>query len=992
MQRVKRQRKIAGIGIMFSMVCACIFCRLPVDAAAQADASAGEEPVRVVLMNYDDQGYVQVEGDTVTGYYMDYLKEIAKYTGWEYDIRVVSDETELYQITMEGDYDLMVGMTYSEEKESLFHFPAVSMGEKHLVLAVPKTRSDLNMDDMRTLMGLRIGTISDSAYSRMLSEKFKSYCFIYGLKYVENGRGEFAEGLNLIDVDSTERFQMLLDGRLDGLVTSDSMALSHNLYVLDVFGELPFYAVSPRGDDHLTAQLEEAITLIRSVDSEFEQRLHDKYFAANFEQVLVFSEDEEAYLANYHDVNVAMLDGIAPYAYLDGEGKWRGVTVAVFEAISEMTDNHLRFHYQVYPDLGAALEGMRMGEVDIVGTAFSAIDASEYGRDSSRSYYRDDFRMYRNQNYKGSLEDARIVIRRDLSDTLLTYLGIEDISSVIRVDTAEDALEMVENGRADIAFSPQNVADCYITYNRFSDISELGSVGYAVTLSSVYGDSVSSELRSICDKCIANIDSDELNRNVTLFLLTNHKDPNLADYMKAHWGVFAMILIGILMVVAAVMLYFIIVISRKSNRIHSMLYEDEVTEGISYRKFLEDVDQILKEQQTQRRFYVFFTNISGFKYINELSGYQVGDQVLHAVAEELRELSGGLPTARMYADRFVGLFPYEEKTWLEQRLRKELKDFADQISEQFPNFNLFLKMGICQWNTAEQTDVTQVVNYATYAADSLHHLSKSEFRFYTKEEHDAMLKRQEIERDMHRALEEGEFVAYFQPKYDAVESEIIGAEALVRWQHKTQGLISPGVFVPIFERNRFIIEIDFCIFEQVCALLAERIQKGQKLYTISCNFSRYHFLRPDFVNRILEVLHKYEAPAEYIEIEITETVATNDFDVLLRTVDRLKENGFKISIDDFGSGYSCIQLLYKLPIDVLKLDRVFVVDEDANEKEEAVNRSIIAVCHDHNIKVICEGVETEEQRDFVLSYGCRYIQGYFYSRPVDRRTFLGMLN
>ncbi|MCM1046667.1 MAG: EAL domain-containing protein [Candidatus Gastranaerophilales bacterium] len=987
MRRQKWQRKTAWIAAAVCMICACLSVRMPALAASDEEA-----PVRVVLMNYDDRGYVLTDGDEVGGYYMDYLQEIAKYTGWEYDIRVVAGEDELNQIVIKGDYDLMVGITYSEEKEALFQFPSVSMGNKHLVLAVPKTRTDLNTEDLNTLMGLRIGTISDSTYSRALSEKFKSYCFLYGIKYVENSAGRYAEGLNLIDVDSAERFELLEKGRLDGLVTSDSMALAHNLYVLDEFGEVPFYAAAPKGDDHLMAQLEEAIELIRMVDSEFEDRLYDKYFAANFEKELIFSEREEAYLAETHTLNVAMLDGIAPYAYLDENGEWKGVTAAVFRAITEMTDGRLQFCYMSYLDQDAAQEALRQGEVDIVGTTFASVDASAYGRNSSRSYFVDEFRIYRNQNYTGNFTDARIVVRRDLSDSMLAYLGVPESSIMLRVDSTEEALKLIDSGKADMTFSLQNVADCYLNYNQFSNISELGTLSFAVSLSCVYGQSVDDELRMICNKCIANMDMEELNRNVTMFLLNNHRETTLTEYIKEHWGTAAMITIGFLVIVAMVLSYFILNITRKSERIHKMLYGDEVTGGISYRKFVEDVGQLLKEQQTKRKFYVFFTDVSGFKYINEMFGYQTGDEVLHVVAGELAELSQGMPTARMYADRFVGLFPYEEEAWLERRLKKELKDFDARTAKQFPKFNLFLKMGICKWDTAEHTDVTQAVNYATYAAASLHHLSQSEFRFYTAKEHESMLKRREIERDMHRALEAGEFVAYYQPKYDALEGEIIGAEALVRWQHKDKGLISPGVFVPIFEKNHFIIEIDFCIFEQVCALLADRKQKGQKLYAISCNFSRYHFMRAEFVNRVLEVLHKYDAPAEYIEIEITETVATSDFDVLLQAVNRLKENGFKISIDDFGSGYSCIQLLYKLPIDVLKLDRVFVVDENSNATEEDVNKSIIAICHTHNIKVICEGVETEQQREFVLSYGCRYIQGFLYSKPVDRGTFLEMLN
>ncbi len=978
-------------GILWSVIAAGLLLCFPSYAAQRTDEGQGET-VRVILMNYDDQGYVETDGDTVTGYYMDYLNEIAKYTGWVYDVRVVSDSDELYSHVLNRDYDLMVGNRYTEEsEEAYFTFPSVSMGNKRLVLAVPKTRSDLSADDISSLMGLRLGTISDTDYSRELKEKFKSYCFLYGISCVENYPVNYWNGINLVEADSTERFQMLQDGRLDGLVTTDSMALAHDLYVLDVFGELPFYAVAPKGDDHLIAQLEEAITTIRSVDSEFDERLHEKYFAGNFERALIFSQEEEAYLAKEHPLKVAMWDGTAPYSYLDDEGQWSGVTVEVYEKIREMTGGKLQFTFVSYPDAAAAEEAFMSGEADILAQTFASVKAAVYGRDSSRSYYTDSFRIYRNEDSTCSLADARVAVRNDISDDMLVSLGVENLDNVTRVPSAEEALRLVEEGRADLTFALQNVADYYINYNQFDHISELSLSGAEMSLCSVYGAGVDATLRGICNKCIANIDREELNRDVTSFILSDHKKLSLLDYVRANWSQMAVILIVLLMVAVALLSVWIITITNNSKRIHAMLYGDDVTGGISYRKFVEDVCRRVREQGGKGKYYVFFSNISGFKYINDRFSYSMGNRVLYAIEKELLELADGLPVARIYADRFVGLFPYEEKGRLEQRLNRKLKEFAVRNAETFPDFNLFLKIGICPWDLAEQQDVIPSVNYATYAAGNLHNLSQSAYRFYTMEEHEGMLHRQAIERDMHRALEAGEFVAYYQPKYDAVEGEIVGAEALVRWHHKTKGMISPGVFVPIFEDNRFIIEVDFCVYEQTCRLLSERKEKGQKLYPISCNFSRYHFLNPHFVDRLMKVLEKYGVSAEYIEIEITETVATSDFDALLMTVRRLKENGFQISIDDFGSGYSCIQLLYKLPIDVLKLDRVFVTEQHPNRKEEAINRSIIKICHDNHIKVICEGVETPEQRDFVISYGCRYIQGYLYSKPVDRETFLGML-
>ncbi len=993
MRKGRGRRGATIVLLLLSILCGGMLRGIPVCAARIPSGSGAGETVHVILMNYDDCGYVEVSEDgEISGYYMDYLNEIAKYTGWVYDVDVVAGSQELYDHTVAGDYDLMVGNRYTEEsEEQYFTFPSVSMGNKQLVLAVPKTRSDLSSDDVNSLLGLRLGTTPDTEYSKELKEKFKSYCFIYGLKYVENSPVDYEDGVNLIDADSESRFQMLEDGRLDGLVTTNSIALEHDLLVLDVFGEIPFYAVAPKGDDHLMEPLEEAIEAIRSVDGDFEGRLYNRYFAPNYERQLIFSQEETEYLSQIRQFRVAMWDGTAPYSYLNGEGEWSGVTVEVFREICQMSGTKLRFSFVGYPSAKAAEEALLAGEVDILGQTFTSAGVSVYGPSRSRSYYTDSFRIYRNEKFTDPLEEARVVVRRDITEELLGTLGITDPSGVQYVDTAEEALRLVSTGEADVTLALQNVADYYINYDQLEHIQELSLNNANMSFCSVYGDGVDDVARSICNKCIANLDTEQLSRDMTEIILSDHRDLNLLDYVKANWNAVAVFVILALTVAIAFLSVSIVTISRNSRRIHDMLYSDEVTGGISYRKFVEDVHRKARSQDGRGKYYVFFANVSGFKYINDRFSYQMGNRVLNAVWKKLCEVAGDLPVARIYADRFVGLLPFEEQGWLEQRLNHELREFGKQTEREFPDFNLFLKIGICPWDLSEQLDVIPSVNYATYAAGNLHNLSQSAYCFYTMEEHEEMLRRQNIERDMHRALKAGEFVAFYQPKYDAVKNEIMGAEALVRWQHKTKGLVSPGVFVPIFEENRFIIEVDFAIFEQVCAMLAERKKAGQELYPISCNFSRYHFMNASFVDRLTRTLERYGAPAEFIEIEITETVATSDFDALLRTVKRLKENGFRISIDDFGSGYSCIQLLYKLPIDVLKLDRVFVLEQEPNEKEEAINRSIVKICHDNNIKVICEGVETAEQRDFVLSYGCRYIQGYFYSKPVDRDTFLGML-
>lgn len=987
------RQKIKSKGYMWLlMFCAVIFCAAVGMKTYAAEKKETTSELRVVLTNYDDAGFVQVDEDGVlSGYYVDYLNEIAKYTGWKYDYRVVSEETELLRITQEGDFDIMLGIYYTGADDELyFDYPTSAIGSKHLVLAASKIHSELDWADAGSLQGLRVGII-DTYRNKQLEQKFESYCISNGLEFTVDSEAASSRAVNLVTVEEDARFELLERGAIDAVITTDSKALEHDLYVITEYANTPIYTVVPEGDNRYLSKLEKTISTINSLDKEYAERLHEQYFQDNKENQLSFTKAEQSFMVNTHHYKVALWNSCAPYAYLNDNGEWCGVAVEVFEEISEMTNNKLNFEFVTYSDSFAANEALAEGYVDILGQTFTSVNIAERGVNRSTSYYSDSFSMYMGSTFSANeLENARVVVKKDVTEEMLQQLGVTDTSNVTRVNTVVDALQFVNNGNADITFALQNVGDYYINYYELSNLTEIPLRTEVEALCCVYSEQMDSHAKLICNKCISYLDVDMLDRCIQEYILTDHKPVSLEDYIEANLSTTAVIIILVLLVAITLLCVVVFIVQNKSRRIYRMLYLDDITEGISYRKFEEEVAELVGDKK--EIYDILFVDINSFKYINDVFGYEMGNKVLCTVEKFIQTLTNGYPYARMYADHFVAIRPHAVKRDLKKMLDDKLSKFADQCSKEYPDFNIFLKMGIYTWNGENLSDIRQYVNLANYAADGITNLSSSTYCFYTMEMHDKILSRQEIEKDMHRAMNEGEFIAFYQPKYDIITNEIIGAEALVRWNHKDKGLISPGKFIPIFEENGFIKELDFCMLRQVCELLAERMNKGEQLYAISCNFYRGHFKQPDFVQHLVEVVEEYKVPPQYIEIEITETVAADDFKMLVHTAIELKEKGFKISIDDFGSGYSSIQLLYKLPIDVLKLDRVFVLEQECNKKEEDINRSIIHICHEHDIKIVCEGVETLEQRDYVQSYGCRFVQGYLYSKPVPRQQFLDMLS
>lgn len=260
--------------------------------------------------------------------------------------------------------------------------------------------------------------------------------------------------------------------------------------------------------------------------------------------------------------------------------------------------------------------------------------------------------------------------------------------------------------------------------------------------------------------------------------------------------------------------------------------------------------------------------------------------------------------------------------------------------------------------------------------------------FYSNEDRVRLAKEKDIENRMRAALDAGEFVVHLQPKLDLQREKVAGAEALVRWDDPRKGIVAPGDFIPIFERTGFIVDMDLCVFEQVCGLLSAWIDAGVQPVPISVNLSRMHLADDRFLDRFEAIRTCAGVPASLLEFELTETLVFEDPERLAQIINLVHDAGYGCSMDDFGSGYSSLNALKDLAVDTLKLDRVFF---DAPSLGDARGADIIDItvqlARRLGLKTVAEGVETESQRAFLDRVGCDMIQGYLFSRPVDAPTF-----
>ncbi len=422
---------------------------------------------------------------------------------------------------------------------------------------------------------------------------------------------------------------------------------------------------------------------------------------------------------------------------------------------------------------------------------------------------------------------------------------------------------------------------------------------------------------------------------------------------------------------------------------------DKVTGMLKYEKFVKRMKSLLPSVSHDTRSVVMNMDLSNFKYLNELYGYQVGDHVLKNFSEYIGEVLPGITLmSRVAADNIVAFAVLPVGATVDESMQR-MKDagaaFCQDINNTYSNIHLELNCGfyLVDDHRMEPADAVANANMARKLAKSY---KRHECVLYTEELDKENRAQLEIAFSMRKALENREFVVFYQPKIDSVSRKIVGAEALIRWQKPDGTMLFPDSFIPIFERTGTIVELDYYVYDSVCRYLRKRIDENMPVVPVSMNVSRVHMMQDKIIDYVESLMAKYQIDPKLLEFEITESLYVENLDIAVNLVKKFKKLGVKVSIDDFGSGYSSLNVLRKLPIDILKLDKVFLEDYLDNSQDQIIVISVVDMAKKLKIKVLCEGIETEGQADFLEKSGCDFMQGYYFSKPVAEVKFSDMLN
>ncbi|WP_415754111.1 EAL and GGDEF domain-containing protein [Pseudomonas citronellolis] len=434
------------------------------------------------------------------------------------------------------------------------------------------------------------------------------------------------------------------------------------------------------------------------------------------------------------------------------------------------------------------------------------------------------------------------------------------------------------------------------------------------------------------------------------------------------------------------------------RRIHRLAYYDALTHLPNRTLFQDRLHTALMQAERHRQWVVLmFLDLDRFKPINDSLGHAAGDRMLKEVAERLNQcVSDNDTVARMGGDEFTLLLPGLEDR--ERALKRAIQvaerilaSLARPFTLEGREFFVTASIGVAL-SPQDGAELSQLMKNADTAMYHAKEVGKNNFQFYQAEMNARALERLELESDLRRAIEQDEFVLHYQPQFTGDGRRLTGAEALLRWQHPTRGLIAPAEFIPVLEELGLIAQVGDWLLAEACRQIRIWHRDKVRVPKVSVNLSARQFADGQLGTRIAGILMETGIPPACLELELTESILMSDVSEAMHILSGLKRLGLAIAVDDFGTGYSSLNYLKQFPIDVLKIDRSFVDGLPHGEQDAQIARAIIAMAHSLNLMVIAEGVESQAQLDFLREHGCDEVQGFLFGRPMTAEQFAALFS
>ena len=951
-----------------SLLCLLLIAALcpgPVGALAQNSG-------KIVRVGWFESPFNQTDAlGRRSGYGYEYQQKISAFTGWTYEY-VEASWPDLLQMLSDGRIDLLSDVSFTEERTSRMLFSTLPMGAEEYYLFVAVGNGEITLENHATLNGKRVGVNKDS----IQLDFFRAWAQENGVE---------AEIVELTSSDD-DQIEKLRRGDIDLLVSLDAYSQTGRMVPLCKIGSSDYYFAVSTARPELLTELNTAMARIREENEIYNHQLYTKYI--NTVGVNKFlSAEENAWLADHGTIRVGYQDNYLAFCAKDKKtGELTGALKDYLEVASSCLENaKIEFEAIAYPTAAAALEAMKKGEVDCAFPAnLTDYDGEVQGYYITPALMRTDMSaIVRASAQKNFFKADRIAVAVNTGNTnydmfLLDYFPTW--RSVYFKDTPE-CLKAVADGKA----------DCLLISNfRYNNIAELCQKYQLVVLSTgvemdycfaVNRGSIA--LYSILSKIAGIVPAATVNSSLSYYFTEDAKS-GIGDVIRQNMGIVTAVLAAVALLV--VFLIFRNIRSEKKAAAEEKLISATETDGLTglYNKdyFFEYASRMYRKHP-EKRMDAFVLNVEQFHAVNAINGRAFGDQALQALGSEIHDflLENGGIGCHMESDQFAAYCSHmEDYRTLFDRLQGRLNTLPSSVSVQ-------LRMGVMHWQA--DLEPQQMIAQAEAACRLGRGYFKERLVVFDEKAREREAFENRMADDLRMALESKAFVIHYQPIYDirAEAPALIGAEALVRWKHPELGMIEPGDFIPLFEKNGQIGALDKYVWAEAAKQAARWRQKLGRAVPVSVNLARSDVFDPTLEKTLDALLLENGLAAGELRLEVSEEACADNTYRVMNVIDRLRKKGFAVALDDFGSGFSSLNTLSAMPVDTLKMDRAITGHLERGEKDVQFARLILGIAGNLNVPVVAEGVETEGQLRMLREMGCALAQGFYFSRPVPADEF-----
>ncbi len=928
--------------------------------------SAAGDVVRVGYFLSDGFQMIDESGSPY-GYTYDYLQELSKYTNQTYEF-CIGSVSECFSMLESGEIDMIGGVQMVDAYKRKYNYTTMPYGHAPDEIIVADNDSKFPTGELSEMEGMRVGLISDATRKQTLSQFFRD------------------NGISVTPIYYNSDVELRLayySGIVDSVMIS-SLFAPEGTKALVRFSSNDFYFITADNNFMLRSKMDGGMEQLASYQPNFTNNLYNRYLSDIAKINPLLTEEESEYVSRSGTVNVVYNNDWAPLSYTNESGNFAGVFADVFRKIEE--ESGLNFNYIEVDGYSKALEMVSSGKADIICLAKNDFTwAAKNNLVLSKSYLNIPMVMVVSRSNKSGSEGiSRVAMTSDFS--MLDYLSrIGRDAKAVYCPSVADCLDSVKNEDVDAALINSYIAKELLSGYTYDTLTTVELPSCSEDISVAVNADADRNLVAVIDKALMSLEFDSLANSLLDHTVIGF--PSTFVDMVYRFPLQFMAGVIFIFLTAIVFLLFLILNSKRYTKIiDSMVNTDELTGTWSFYKFKTECNERL-DKMIYADYILFFINIQKFKYINEAHGHLTGDAILkHICLVANKSINHDECFARMNSDRFIIMMRYNDINRAKDKITTILDAVNESVRTNIVSISLAFSVGGYVVSEYDK-DINIAIDRAQYAHDQCSTTKDTTIVMYSEELANKIRIEQQFESEMYSSLERGDFIAFFQPKVDNRSNRVYGAEALVRWQHPRLGLVPPGRFIPLFEKNGFVKELDFHIYERVCQFQSARIERRLPLFPISSNFSALHMLDDNFVTRLDEIAAKYGVPRRWLDIEITETVAINATGNITDSFNELRDRGFSISLDDFGTGYSSISVLNTLPVNIIKIDKSLIDSCDVSAENCEFLSGLMSLLHTTKKTIICEGVERVDQVELLKDMGCNLVQGYYYSKPLSADEF-----